>query len=130
MRNAVDRTSVPVQPRHGYIRMRRAVSASSKEISRKQCAVRWQMTKASIVSALRSRSQLRQFDQVRLPNIIAFAARFPPYLDRYRSRSRKIPRRKSHADATVLVKAIIVDPGAAAEFAPQRPRIRVFAANP
>src|SRR5277367_789648 len=120
MRNAVDKTIVPVQPRHGYIRMRRAVSATSKEISRKQCAVRWQMTKDSIVSALRSRSQLRQFDQVRLSNIIALAGHFPPQvsvrgLDR--SRPRKIPRRKKPCRHTRLGEGDYGRPrGRAAEF--------------
>src|ERR1700722_19654061 len=94
MRNAVDRTIVPVKPRHGYIRMLRAASASSKEIRRKQCAVRWQITKLSIVSALASRSQVRQLDPARLPNVILFAARFwtsNPARYRDRTKLRKFP---------------------------------------
>src|ERR1700733_4767076 len=61
MRNAATRMPVPIQVRHGYIRTLRVASASSKDTSSRQCAVRWQMTKAIMTSALASRSLARHW---------------------------------------------------------------------
>jgi hypothetical protein len=73
-----------------------------------------------MVSALRSRSQLRQFDHARPPTIIAFAARFPPQVSARDLDSWRLQKIPGESRAGCL-KAIIVDLEVAAEFAPQRP---------
>src|SRR6516165_9460848 len=67
------RIAVPIPVRHGYIRTVRTGSAVSTETNNNQCAVRWQMTKASMMSALISRSRarhIRKFEFVSCPLIV------------------------------------------------------------
>src|SRR6516225_266170 len=75
------RIAVPIPVRHGYIRTVRTGSAVSTETNNNQCAVRWQMTKASMMSALISRSRarhIRKFEIVSCPLIVPARNLGPP----------------------------------------------------
>src|ERR1700683_171776 len=65
--------AVPIAVRHGYISALRVASAASNETSSRQCALRWQITNASMTRALVSRRLPRQVRRLQV-----IAARSPP----------------------------------------------------
>jgi len=69
---------VPALVRHGYIRTVRTGSALSTETSKNQCAVRWQITKASITSALVKRSRARHIRKVEFIALTPVAPKHDP----------------------------------------------------